>query len=308
MENIKTNDTSKKDYSIVYKFFSLLSVVRGYNLLMLILAQYLASIFIFSSKKSLKEVILNLDLFLIIIATACVVASGYIINNFYDSEKDKINKPVKSKIDSIVNQKTKLNIYFFLNFLGFVLGFFVSWKAAVFFAIYIFSIWFYSHKLKKYPLTGWLTSTILSLLPFFVIFVYYRNFSKIIFAHALFLGVIILIKELIKGLENIKGDLLQNYKTIPITYGIGFTKKLITFLILLALIPTYFLWKYPEMGYMKYYFYVTGVILVLFSFKLWTSNTKNNYLLLHNIIKFIIIIGICSLVLIDTSLIIKKIL
>ena len=299
---------SKKKYSIFYKFFSLLSVVRGYNILIIVLAQYLASLFIFSPESSLKDVVFDSDLFLIVFATVCVIAAGYIINNFYDAEKDRINRPLKAKIDSIVNQKTKLNIYFFLNFSGFVLGFIISWKAALFFAVYIFLIWFYSHKLSKYPLTGLISSTVLALLPFFIIFVYYRNFSKVIFAHALFLGIILLIKELLKELENIKGDLLQDYKTVPVAYGDNFTKGLISFLAILVAVPAYFLWKYPEIGYMKYYFYGTGIILAIMTFQLWIGNSKKNYVFLHNVIKLVVIAGVFSLVLIDTSVIIQRIL
>ena len=40
-----------KKTSLFYKIFSLLSVVRGYNILVLVIAQYLASIYIFSPKK-----------------------------------------------------------------------------------------------------------------------------------------------------------------------------------------------------------------------------------------------------------------
>ena len=141
----------KKDYPLHYKFLSLLSVVRGYNIAIIVLAQYLAAIFIFSPDKSLKEILFNLDLYLLVLATICVIASGYIINNFYDSKKDRINKPIKSKIDSIVSQRIKLQIYFFLNFVGVGFAFLVSWRAALFFAAYIFLIWLYSHKLKKYP-------------------------------------------------------------------------------------------------------------------------------------------------------------
>jgi len=296
-----------KHYSIFYKFFSLLSVVRGYNILIVTIAQYLASIFIFSPEKKLREVLFDTDLFFVVLASSCVIAAGYIINNFYDAEKDKINRPVKAKIDSIVNQKTKLNIYFFLNFLGCLFGFIVSWRAALFFGIYIFLIWLYSHKLKKYPLAGLLSATIVSILPFFVIFVYYRNFSKVIFVHALFVFVVLLIRELVKQLENLKGDMLLNYNTVPIQYGESFTKKLISFLIFLAFLPMYILYKYPEIGAMKYYFYGTGIVLLLFMGILWTKSTKKNYLLLHNIIKLVIIIGVFSLALIDTSVLIKKI-
>ena len=172
---------SKKKYSLFFKFLSLLSVVRGYNIALIVLAQYLAAIFIFSPEQSLKNVIFNLDLYFLVLATICVIAAGYIINNFYDSKKDLINKPIKSKIDSIVSQKIKLKIYFFLNFVGVVFGFLVSWRAALFFSTYIFLIWFYSHKLKKYPLMGLFSASILSILPFFAIFIYYKNFSEIIF-------------------------------------------------------------------------------------------------------------------------------
>jgi len=302
------NINATKEYSIIHKFFSLLSVVRGYNILIVAIAQYLGSIFIFSPNKPLKEILLDPDLFLIVLASAAVIAAGYIINNFYDADKDKINRPVKAKIDSIVNQKTKLKIYFFLNFVGFLLGFLVSWRAALFFAVYIFAIWFYSHKLKKYPLTGLLSASVLSILPFFVIFVYYRNFSKVIFVHGLFVFLILLIKELTKELENIKGDILLNYKTVPVYYSELFTKKIIAILLVLTLLPTYLLWEYPEIGYMKYYFYLTGIILAIFMGILWFNTSEKKYLLLHNIIKLVLLLGVFSLALIDTSVIIKRLL
>ncbi len=298
---------TKKKYSLFFKFLSLLSVVRGYNIAIIVLAQYLAAIFIFSPEQTLSNVIFNLDLYFLVLATMCVIASGYIINNFYDSKKDLINKPIKSKIDSIVSQKIKLKIYFFLNFIGVVFGFLVSWRAALFFAIYIFLIWLYSHKLKKYPLMGLFSASILSILPFFAIFIYYKNFSTIIFTYAAFLFFVLMIRELLKDLENIKGDIVQNYQTIPVTYGEHFTKILITLLIFLTMNPVYFLWEYPEIGMMKYYFYFVGVVFFLFLIYLWKASTKKDYVILHNTIKLIILIGVLSIMLIDTSVIIQRI-
>ena len=179
--------TSFKVKRIIYKLLSLISVIRGYNILVLVAAQYLASIFIFSPEKSIRVVVFDLHLLYIVLASVCVVASGYIINNFYDVKVDRINRPLKTGLDNYVRQSTRLSLYFFLNFLGFIFGFFVSWKAALFFSVYIFAIWFYSHKLKKYPFTGLISATVLTILPFFAVFVYYKNFSKIIFVHAIFL-------------------------------------------------------------------------------------------------------------------------
>jgi 4-hydroxybenzoate polyprenyltransferase len=306
LEIAKNN--SKKNVPLYIKILSLFSVVRGYNILLIVVAQYLASLFIFSPEKSLSHVLLDLDLYFIVLATMCVIASGYIINNFYDSDADKINKPIKSKIDGIVSQKIKLRIYFLLNFLGVCFGFLVSWRAALFFSVYIFLIWLYSHKLKKYPLTGLFSAAILAILPFFAIFVYYKNFSEIIFTHAAFLFFILLIRELIKDLEKIKGDFTQNYQTIPVKYGEKFTKILITFLSFLTLNPIYFLLKYPEVGGMKYYFYATVIVLVGFIVVLWLAKNKRNYMLLHLLIKLLIVAGVCCLALIDYSIILERIL
>lgn len=299
---------TKKNAPLYIKLLSLFSVVRGYNIALIVIAQYLASIFIFSPEKTLKHILLDVDLYFIVLSTICVIASGYIINNFYDFEADKINRPVKATIDSIVAQKTKLQIYFLLNFLGVIIAFLVSWRAALFFSVYIFLIWFYSHKLKKYPLTGFFSAAILAILPFFAVFVYYKNFSEIIFTHAAFLFFILLIRELIKDLEGIKGDFIHNYQTIAVKYGEHFTKILITILVFLTLNPIYFLLKYPEIGGMKYYFYISIVILFVFVLFLWFSKSKNNYTLLHFVIKLLLLAGVFSLALIDYSVIINKIL
>ena len=303
-----TNPQKPNKYPFYYKFLSLLSVVRGYNIIVIVLAQYLASIFIFSPEKSLLQILLDLHLYFIILATICVIASGYIINNFYDADKDKINRPQKTKIDSIVSQQTKLYIYFFLNFLSVAFAFLVSWRAALFFAVYIFLIWLYSHKLKQYPLIKLLSAAILAIIPFFAVFVYYKNFSTIIFTHASFLFFVLLIRELVKDLENIEGDIVLKHITLPIKYGERFTKMLITLIIILTSSPIYFLLRYPEIGLMKYYFYLSILVLIIFIILLWKSSSKKDYLLLHNILKILILAGVFSLALIDTSVIIKRIL
>ncbi|NQY29925.1 MAG: geranylgeranylglycerol-phosphate geranylgeranyltransferase, partial [Flavobacteriaceae bacterium] len=196
---------SRKYKLILKKLFSLFSVVRGYNILVIVLAQYLSSIYILAKDTSLKEVLLDPKLFTLVFASSLVIAAGYIINNFYDSEKDLINRPRKSMLDRLVSQNTKLSGYFVLNFLTVILASYVSFKAVLFFSSYIFMIWFYSHKLKKYPFVGNLIASSLAIAPFFIVFVYYRNFDTVIFFHGLFLSLIISMREITKDLENIKG-------------------------------------------------------------------------------------------------------
>ena len=134
---------TRKQKHLLLKFFSMFSVVRGYNILIIVIAQYLTSIYILAHDKPLKQVVLDLNLLMLVLASASTIAAGYIINNFYDSEKDLINRPQKSMLDKLVSQNTKLSFYFVLNFLAVVMASYVSFKAVLFFAIYIFGIWLY---------------------------------------------------------------------------------------------------------------------------------------------------------------------
>jgi len=298
---------SRNQKDVLIKFFSMFSVVRGYNILIVVIAQYLASIYILAYDKQLSEVVFDLNLFFLVLASSATIAGGYIINNFYDSEKDLINRPIKSMIDKVVSQNTKLSLYFILNFIAVIMASYVSFRAVVFFSLYIFGIWFYSHKLKKLPIIGNLVSATLTITPFFAIFLYYKNFELVIFVHAIFLFLIISMRELTKDLENIKGDLALDYKTIPVVYGVKASKVMLTVLAILTLVPGIILIIHFPIGKMTYFFYASIVLLILFIFLIWRSKSKLHFLVLHNILKIIILAGVFCIPLIDVNLLLNKI-
>jgi 4-hydroxybenzoate polyprenyltransferase len=283
------------------KFISLFSVVRGYNIPIIVIAQYFSAIFILAPEKRGLSILLDFDLFIIVLASSLAIASGYIINSFYDSKKDLINRPTKSLLDRLVSQKTKLYVYFSLNFIVVFLAVFVSWRAFLYFSVYIFLIWYYSHRIKKHLFVGNLMSAFLSVLPFFAVFLYYKNLYEVILGHAAFLFLLLLIRELVKDLENIKGDLANDYRTIPIVYGEQVSKKIITILSIATTIPVYVLIEVFDVGYMDIYFYGCLIILIFFLLYLWKSNTKVQYVVLHNVLKFLIVAGVFSIILINPS-------
>ena len=295
---------TRKSKILLKKIISFFSVIRGYNIWVIALAQYLSAIFILAPEKRALDIILDWRLFLIVVASILTIASGYIINNFYDAKKDLINRPRKAMIDRLVSQETKLKVYFAINGLVALLMFFVSWRAVLFFSTYIFLIWFYSHKLKKMFLIGNLTASILAVLPFFGILMYYKNFYSVIFAHAFFLFLLIFIRELIKDLENIEGDLVADYKTIPVVFGDNKAKTIISTLAAVTLIPVYLLVEIYDIGYMDIYFYLSLAALLFFVLKLWKSTTKADYLKLHFLLKFIIVSGVFCIVLIEPAVLI----
>lgn len=306
---------SRKNKLLLMKCVSLFSVVRGYNIPIIALAQYLAAIFILSPTTiPALEVILDGKLFLLVLASSLAIASGYIINNFYDSEKDLINRPRKSMLDRLVSQKTKLYVYFSLNFLVVLLGLMVSWRVALFYSAYIFLIWFYSHKLKKYTLIGNLTAAVLAVLPFFGILIYYAKLDDfkyvrdieygIVFWHATFLMILLLIREMVKDLENLKGDFVGQYQTIPVVYGEKMSKYLISILAVLTTVPVYMLIEVHNVGYMDLYFYFCLMVLLFLVPILWKSDSRKHFTQLHFLLKLLIIAGVFSIVLIDPEVLV----
>jgi 4-hydroxybenzoate polyprenyltransferase len=102
---------TRKSKVTLKKMASLFSVIRGYNIWVIVLAQYLSAIFILAPEKRALDIILDWQLFLIVIASTLTIASGYIINNFYDAKKDLINRPKKAMIDRLVSQETNHKLY-----------------------------------------------------------------------------------------------------------------------------------------------------------------------------------------------------
>lgn len=292
--------TNTKQSSILFKFLSIFSVVRVYNVLLIVFAQYLTSVFILSDK-SYFDVLFDIHLLLIICCSTLSIASGYIINDFYDREKDIINKPVKYKIDDVVNNSTKLRFYFFLNFFVVLISSFISIRSVLFFSVYIFFLWLYSHKLKKILFIGNLFSSLLAITPFFAIMLYYRNIDLIIIVYAFFLFFIILLKEFTKDLKNLTGDFSNNYKTIPVIFGEGFSKTIISLTAIINIILLFNLYINFSFGLMFIFYIVALILLIIFLIKLKTAINKSDYLLLYNILRLIIVIGVFSIFLININ-------
>ena len=291
---------------IFYKFISLFSVIRLYNIFIIIIAQYFTSIFIISIDTSISSILFDFQLFLLILSSSIAIASGYIINNFYDYEKDLINKPIKSKIDKVIRKRTKLSLYITLNFLCIYTSSLVSWRSVLFFTIYIFVIWLYSHKLKRILFIGNIVSSLLSVIPFFIILIYYKNFELIIFLYAIFLFLIVYMREIIKDLENIKGDFTLDYRTIPVVYGEKSSKYLLSIVSLFTLVIIYILLSGFDTGMMFCYYYFSIAVLLFFIIVLWKYDSKKYYNFLHNLLKFLIVLGVLSIVLIDFDLFLEK--
>ena len=287
---------SDKNSLTLTKILGAFYVVRIHNIFLLLLAQYLTSIFILSGSESWKIVFDN-NLFLVILCSTICIVSGFIINDYYDTKKDSINTPIKFKLGESINDKTKLFLYFFLNLLVVLVSSLISMRAILFFSIYIFFIWFYSHKLRKLVFIGNLFYSILTITPFFAILLYFKKIEFIIIAYALFLFFILLLKDIVKDMKNLKGDFSANHKTIPVVFGESFTKTLISLLSIINIFLILNLFLNFNSGFMYFYYFLALTVMVCFMFKLYHSKSTAQYLFLHNLLRFLITAGVFSIVL-----------
>ena len=287
---------SDKNSLTLTKILGAFYVVRIHNIFLLLLAQYLTSIFILSGFESWK-IIFDNNLFLVILCSTICIVSGFIINDYYDTKKDSINTPIKFKLGESINDKTKLFLYFFLNLLVVLVSSLISMRAILFFSIYIFFIWFYSHKLRKLVFIGNLFYSILTITPFFAILLYFKKIEFIIIAYALFLFFILLLKDIVKDMKNLKGDFSANHKTIPVVFGESFTKTLISLLSIINIFLILNLFLNFNSGFMYFYYFLALAVMVYFMFKLYHSKSTAQYLFLHNLLRFLITAGVFSIVL-----------
>ena len=293
---------------VMLKLFSMFVVVRGFNLALIVFAQYITAIFIMAPNQSLSEVIFDRPLFALILATVGAIASGYIINNFYDTEKDIINRPHQSILEQYVSQNTKLVLYFIINFIVVVVASYVSFRSVLFFSVYIFAIWFYSHKIKKKPIIGNLISAILTITPFFAIFLYYKNYSGLIFVFGFYLFLVLSMRELVKDLENLKGDLTLDYKTIPVVYGEKVAKLMVVILVTINILITWYLLITFDLGTMDYFFYLSVSLLSVVVVLVFLAQHQQQYMRIHYLLKLLILLGVFSIILLNPSLILSKLL
>ena len=288
--------SSDKNNLTLSKILGAFYVVRIHNIFLLVLAQYFTSIFILSSTESWK-IIFDKNLFLVILCSTICIVSGFIINDYYDTKKDSINTPIKFKLGESINDKTKLLLYFFLNLLVVLVSSLISIRAIVFFSIYIFFIWFYSHKLRKLVFIGNLFYSILTITPFFAILLYFKKIEFIIIAYALFLFFILLLKDIVKDMKNLKGDFSANHKTIPVVFGESFTKTLISLLSVINIFLIFNLFLNFNSGFMYFYYFLALAVMVYFLFKLYSSTSTAQYQYLHNLLRFLITVGVFSIIL-----------
>lgn len=201
------------------KVIALLSIVRWYNILVTALAQYLTALYVFNPGVPVMELLGEPDLHLMVLTTTLIIAAGYIINSFYDLEKDLINRPEQTIFGRLISKSFCLRCYLCFNTVALLTAIFISANVLIYFVLFAAALWVYSHKLQRIPVIRELSASLLSVASVLVIALYYQHISRDLLLYAFMMMLILFNKEIIKDFINIKGDAIYNVQTIPLQFG-----------------------------------------------------------------------------------------
>jgi 4-hydroxybenzoate polyprenyltransferase len=277
-------------YNLKRFIVSFLRLTRVWNLVILALAQYFTAIMLIDHAN-----VFDIRFFLLVASTGFIAAAGYIINDYYDIKIDLINKPERVVIGKGITRRYAILYHSLLSFVGIAIGTYLSWKIGLLNFGAAFLLWWYSNSLKRQPLVGNIVVSLLTALAIVIVDSLYKTGNTLIFIYASFAFFITLIREVIKDMEDLKGDDSFGCKTLPIIWGMRKTKYFI-YGVLFVFSMTAVLLDIFYVDLPEYYFFIfLFVPLLILLVRLIKADTKRDYARLSNFCKIILLLGVFSM-------------
>lgn len=305
--------------------FAFLKMIRWLNLMFIALTQYLFQYCIVRRifrSEGMETPYSDIDFSLLVLSSVLIAAAGYIINDYFDLNIDRINKPDKMVVDTIIKRRWAIMWHWILSLIGIFIGFYLGWKLRIFWLgfaniICVAALWFYSTTFKKKLLSG---NIIISLLTAWVVLVvgfttHYRIMSdslliqsidrskllRLTFLYAAFAFIISLVREVIKDVEDMEGDRRYGCHTMPIVWGVHVSKVFAgTWLVVLAgaiLMLTAYVLQLGWWWTAAYCFLCVGVPLLITLLKLGRAKSSGDFHSLSGWVKLVMFTGILSMIL-----------
>lgn len=245
------------------RLFHFSRLIRINNLLFIVLTQYLLRYCIILPVFNFygtPPAMTHLDFFILSLSTVLIAAAGYIINDYFDLQTDRINKPERITIGRVFKRRWAMVWHWAMNAAGLLMGIYAAWRVGVWWlpvlhVVAILLLLFYSTTFKGKLLVGNILVSFLIALVIGIVALfdsYYLLESALIpgdkvvlrsllivfifsFSYATFAFVINMIREIVKDMEDIKGDAEQYCQTLPLVIGLQHT-KLVVYGLAIALI------------------------------------------------------------------------
>lgn len=262
----------------------------------------------------------GLYLLLISAASILIAAGGNIINDYFDLNIDKINKPHKLIVEKHISRRYAIFLHLLLSLAGIMCSVFVAHRLNILWlgmanTIAVLLLFIYSASLKKKflignilvsTLTAWVIM-VLALPEYEVLILDPQNknevFNKMFrlgILYASFSFVISVIREVIKDMEDVDGDRKYDCKTIPIVLGLNATKVFVAvwLIVLIALLIIAQIYVIRFGWWLSIIYAICGLIIPLCIVlkKTFAAQSAANFHKLSSNIKWIMLAGILSMI------------
>ena len=299
-----------------------LKIIRPVNLLLIALVQCLVKFTVFDHY--LEETALSTFQFFLLLASSLLIAAGgNVINDIYDQEIDRINKPDVTIISRLITEKQAYNYYFVLTVLGVIAGFVLANQLgrpamAGIFVVISALLYIYSSQLKGMLLVGnVLVSAIVafSLLIVLLFDLYpvisenllpvHLDVSKLILHYSLFALAVNLIREIVKDIQDVNGDQKGGINSLAIALG---RKRAVNISLGMGVLMTAGLVLYMYQNFygdkllVVYFLLLVIAPFIYFCISCWSAENQKDYKRMSDILKIIMLTGMCSLPLAAKSL------
>ncbi|SFC07936.1 4-hydroxybenzoate polyprenyltransferase [Flexibacter flexilis DSM 6793] len=287
---IQSNQQQPQNFSLP----AILRLVRATNLLIVALTQAIVGVVVRPAGTDWLPQLLKPSLWMLIAATVLVTAGGYIINDYYDIKIDIINKPSRVVIDRHLKRRIAIVLHLICTFLGIFLAFGLGTKMGLIVTGSAFVLWFYSNFLKRQPLWGNVAVAAMSALAVWLPAYYFQNRLLMIGLFAGYAFLVSLIREIVKDMEDMRGDARYGCRTLPIVWGIRRTKWLLVVLAVgFGLGLPIGAYKLPTLA--MYYLLGLALPLVYFIRKLVAADKIRDYRYLSSFCKILMLLGVVTM-------------
>ena len=277
---------------------SILNLIRARNLVMIVLSQALVQACLLAQGQDWGR-LLDSGFWLLVLSTVCVGAAGYIINDYYDVKIDAINKPERLLVGRHIRRRRAMFAHLILSGLGVLLGLLLSLPVGLITLGAVLLLWGYSARLKKMMLVGNVVIALLSASMLLIVAVYADQLNRITLGYALFAFLISLIREIIKDIEDMKGDASFECRTLPIVAGMR-GAKLVLYPLIGAFQAFLIVVILHHASGLVFDLYMVGLVLlpsIWLVVKLVRADRKRDFTYLSNVNKLIMFAGILSMLL-----------
>ncbi len=276
---------------------SLARLSRTGNLFFLALTLILAALFLTRPWVPAYEKLQSASLWLAVFSTCCVTAAGYIINDYFDVRIDRVNRPARTIIDKRISRRQALLLHGWLSAFGLAASFLVGWKLFLLTAAAVVLLTLYSAYLKRTPLWGNLLVALLTALAVVVAGLSQNHITWDVWVFFLFSFVASLIREVIKDIEDMRGDAQFGCRTLPIVWGLQPTKTFAIALcgVFVGLLPAL---SYPlSLSLFLYNLFVAALVIFLI-FQIRKAETHHAFKQLSRLCKAVLALGVLGMLLV----------